>query len=90
MSTLHVHELQIQEPYILAPYTLASHILLLVNQARDIRRAKAVINIHNAYIAGAGVQHAEESGQAFEGGAVTDAGGNGDYGDSDEASDYAG
>ena len=63
--------------------------LLPVDQARHVRRPKSVIYIHHAYVARAGVQHSEQCGQTFEGGAVADAGGDGDYGDSDQASDYA-
>jgi hypothetical protein len=72
---------------IVAPKTLP---LFAIDQARYIGGPKAVIYIHHAYVAGAGVQHSQQGGQAFEGGSVADAGGDGDYGNSDQASDYAG
>ncbi len=69
---------------------MSSKWLFAVDQRSHIRRPETIVYIHHAYVTGAGVQHAEQGGQAFEGSSVADAGGDGDYRDSDQASDYAG
>ena len=61
-----------------------------VDERGDVACTEAVINVYYADVGGAGVHHSEESGQAFEGCAVTDAGGDGYHRDSYEAAYYAG
>jgi hypothetical protein len=61
-----------------------------VDERGNVAGAEAVIDIYYADVGGAGVHHSEQSRQAFEGCAITNAGGNGNYRDSYQASDYAG
>jgi hypothetical protein len=61
-----------------------------VDERGDVAGAESVIDIYYADVGGAGVHHSEQSRQAFEGCAITNAGGNGNYRDSHQASDYAG
>ncbi len=61
-----------------------------VDQRRDVAGAESVIDVDHADIRGARVEHAEQGGDSFEGRAVADAGGHGDDGDADQASDNAG
>src|ERR1700687_2615828 len=60
-----------------------------VNERGDVARAESVINVDYADIRGAGVHHPEQSGEAFEGGAITYAGWNGNHRNSYQAADYA-
>src|SRR3984893_6511617 len=48
-----------------------------VDERGDVARAESVIDVDYAYIRCAGVHHPEQSGEAFEGGAITYAGWNG-------------
>jgi hypothetical protein len=61
-----------------------------VDERGYISSSETIINVDYAYVGGAGIHHAEESCQAFEGCAVTYAGGNGNHRDSYESADYAG
>src|SRR3712207_1246319 len=58
-----------------------------VDEAGDEARAEAVVYVDGRDVRGAGVEHAEQGGDAAEGGAVADAGGDGDDGDGDEPAD---
>jgi len=61
-----------------------------IDERRDIGCSKAIVDVNHAHIGRTGVQHAEQGGESVESGSVADAGGNGDDGNSDEASDNAG
>src|SRR4029077_1195154 len=60
-----------------------------VNERGDVARAESVIDVDYADIRGAGVQTPEQSGEAFEGSAITYAGWNGNHRNSYQATDYA-
>src|SRR5580704_3748333 len=60
-----------------------------VDQRGDVSCAKSVIDVDDADVRGARVEHAEQRGQALERGAIADAGGNGDDGYADEAPHHA-
>ena len=61
-----------------------------VDQAGHVAGTEAVIDVYNCDVAGATVQHAEQSGEAVKTGSVSDAGGYGDHRAGDQAADYAG
>jgi hypothetical protein len=61
-----------------------------VDERGYVAGAESVIDVYYADVRGAGVHHSEESGQAFEGCAITNAGRNGNHRNSYQASDYAG
>src|ERR1700681_2060840 len=60
-----------------------------VNERGDVARAESVIDVDYADIRGAGVHHPEQSGEAFEGCAITYTGWNGNHRDAYQAADYA-
>src|SRR5260370_37598256 len=60
-----------------------------VNERGDVARTESVIDVDYADIRGAGVHHPEQSGEAFEGSAITYAGWNGNHRNSYQATDYA-
>jgi len=61
-----------------------------VDQRRDVSGSEAIIDIDDADVRGAGVEHAEQRCHPFERCAIANAGGNGDHRNSDETSDDAG
>src|ERR1035441_9259973 len=61
-----------------------------VDERGYVAGTEAVVDVDYADVGGAGVHHSEQSRQAFEGCAITNAGGNGNHRDSYQAPDYAG
>jgi hypothetical protein len=52
--------------------------------------AEAVVDVDDSDVGGTGVEHSQEGGHAAEGRAITNAGGDGDDGDADQAGNDGG
>src|SRR6202521_5310206 len=68
----------------------ASHLLQAVDERGDVACAESVIYVDYADVRGAGVHHPEQSGEALEGCAITNARRDGNHGNSHQPADYAG
>jgi len=60
------------------------------DESCDVACAEAVVDIDDGDVGRAGIQHTQQGSDAFEGGAVADAGGDSDDGNRDQAADDAG
>jgi hypothetical protein len=65
-------------------------LLQAVNQAGHVSGTEAIIDVHDRYVAGATIEHAEQRRQTVKASAIADAGRNRDDRAGDEAADDAG
>jgi len=61
-----------------------------IDQRSDVPSAEAVVDVHDADVGGTGVHHAQKGREPAKSSAVTNAGGHGDDGDANQASNHAG